>query len=188
MKPANIRIALLAIATTASLFSCQTGDDPIPVPVEQELVTTVKLIVTNNSGFNKTFTYKVENGFGTTTPGTIVKDELVVGPDKEYNLEVQLLNEKKTPVENITEEVISESNDHLFIYQSAPASLLSFSNGNKDAANNPFNQRITLKTATAGAGELTLTLKHNPTNKNATSPDAAGGETDVEAKFTVRVQ
>jgi hypothetical protein len=187
MKLYFIKTALFTTATIA-LFSCQTGDDPVPVPVEQELVTTVKLIVTNSSGFNKTFTYKVENGFGSTTPGTVTKDEVILEPNKEYNLEVQLLNEKKTPVENITEEVISENNDHLFIYQATPAGLLTFTNGSKDAANNPFNQRLTLTTTNAGSGELTVTLKHNPTNKNATTPDAAGGETDAEANFTVKVQ
>jgi hypothetical protein len=103
-------------------------------------------------------------------------------------VEVFILNETKTPAENITEEVISESADHLFIYESNPAELLTFSNGSKDAANIPFNQRIVFTSGAAGNGELLVTLKHLPTNKAATKAADAGGETDVEASFVVKVQ
>lgn len=179
-------ISLLAF-TAIALSACDSNDEPA-IPVEQELVTTVKLLVTDNGGFKQTFTYKVENGVGATTPGTVTKDEVVLAPSKEYNVEVQLWNDKKTPAENITEEVIAESSAHLFLYESKPAGLLTFSNGNKDAANMPFNQRIVVKTGAADTGELGVVLKHNPTNKAALNAADAGGETDVDVTFPVKLQ
>lgn len=191
MKNNIIKYATIAALATVSFTACKKDEVTTPAPVEQELITTLKLTVTNNEGFNKTFTYKVENGFGSTTHGTVTKDDVVLAPGKQYDVEVTLLNEKETPAEDLTEEVKNESNEHLFLFQSAPitgAGSISFSDGNKDDNGNPLNQKIKFTTATAGTGVLTVTLKHEPTNKAATNPDAAGGETDVEAVFTVKLQ
>lgn len=179
-------ISFIAFSTFA-ISACQTGGEPA-IPVEQELITTVKLLVTDNAGFNKTFAYKVENGVSATTPGAVTKDDVVLAPNGEYNVEVQLWNEKTSPAENITEEVIAESSAHLFLFESTPASVLTFVNGSKDAANMPFNQRVVFKTGEAGNGELRVVLKHNPTNKAAQKADDAGGETDVDVNFLVKLQ
>lgn len=191
MKNNIIKYATIATLAAVSFTACKKDEVATPTPVEQELITTVKLNVTNGEGFNKTFVYKVENGFGSTTQGTVTKDDIVLAPGKQYDVEVTLLNEKKSPAEDVTEEVKNESNDHLFLFQSTPvtgAGSVSFSDGNKDGNGNPLNQKIKFTTATAGTGALTLTLKHEPTNKAATTPDAAGGETDVEAIFNVKLQ
>ncbi len=185
-----LKSASLILASAAIFTACNKPDDA-PKPVEQELITTMKLIVTGSDGFNKTFTYKVENGFGNTTAGSVVKDSIILAANKTYDVEVQLLNEKEEPAENITEEVVAESEEHLFLFQSTPASgagSITTADGSKDAAGNPLNQKIKFVTGSTGAGALTVTLKHEPTNKNAATPDAAGGETDVEAAYDVTIQ
>lgn len=191
MKNTFVKFASLTALSAILFTACKKDKVETPAPVEQELITTIKLNVTGDGGFSKTFTYKVENGFGSTTQGNIIKDDIVLAPNKTYNVSVELLNEKVSPVENITEEVVGESDEHLFLFQSNPATgngAISFSDGSKDANGSPFNQAIKFNTATAGDGALTLTLKHQPTNKAATTPDAAGGETDVEATFAVKLQ
>ncbi len=191
MKNYNVKSIVITIAVTIFFSACKKDKVETPAPVEQELITTLKLIVTNNEGFNKTFTYKIENGFGSTSQGSIVKDDVVLDAGKTYDVEVQLLNEKKSPAEDVTEEVKEENTAHLFLYESTPVSgsgSLTFSEGNKDNNGSPFNQKIKCAAGGAGNGSLTVTLKHEPANKAASKPDDAGGETDVEAVFTVKLQ
>lgn len=162
-----------------------------PQPEEQELITTLRLIVTNDSGFNKVFDYKVDNGFGGSVQGSVKVDDIVLSPDTKYNVEVNVLDESKNPVDDITEEVISESHHHLFIFESEPvtgAGSVVVSDGCKDDEGHPFNQKVTFTTGSAGTGKLTVTLKHEPTNKNAATADEAGGETDALAPFPVKIQ
>lgn len=190
----RIQLIAMTIFAGALTFSACKKDNNIvanPQPVEQELITTLKLVVTNGAGFNKTFSYKVENGFNNITSTVPEVDEVQLAPGTQYNVEVQVWNEKASPAENVTGEVKTENEAHLFLFSSTPASRagsVTFSNGSTDDAGKPFNQAITFTTGDAGSGSLTVTLKHEPTDKNATTPDAAGGETDAQAIFPVKIQ
>jgi len=189
MKKQTNKIAILFLAFTAAFSACKKKTTP--TPVEQELITTVKLIVTNGAGFAQTFIYKVENGFGSTTAGTIQIDTIKLAPNTTYSVTTELYNEKESPAENITEEVLDEMDEHLFLYQSMPASgagSITFSNGSKDGNNLPFNQTITFVTGNAGTGSLQVDLIHEPTNKSGITPDLSGGETDAQAIYPVRIQ
>ncbi len=192
MKNNIIRLTALTAFAAISFTACKKDKVTTPEPVEQELITTVRLKVTKLDDMSiKTFTYKVENGFGSTRQGTVTIDSVKLAANKEYSVEVELLNEKETPAEDVTKEVKEESNEHLFVYQSSPTTgngSIGFGMGNKDGNGNPFNQTIRFLTAGAGKGAITVTLKHEPTNKAATTPDATGGETDVEATFPVVLQ
>ncbi|MCB0699532.1 MAG: type 1 periplasmic binding fold superfamily protein [Chitinophagales bacterium] len=193
MKYIN-QIAMTFLVSTVLFTACKKDNNTIlenPTVNEEELITTLRLVVTNSSGFNKTFNYKVDNGIGNANPSTPVIDNVVLSANTMYNVEVQVWNESVTPAEDITEEVKSESDAHLFLFASAPTSgagAITFNNGSKDAVGKPFNQTIECSTGGAGTGSLTVTLKHQPTDKNATTPDAAGGETDAQAVFPVTLQ
>lgn len=183
-------LGFIFLSATLIFTACKKPEINNPQPVEQELITTVRLIVTNNSGFNKTFNYKVEHGFNGSKPSTLTIDSILLAPATEYDVEIQVLDEAATPAKNITEEVIAESHHHLFIIQSNPltgAGSIEFHDGSKDNEGGAFNQKGHFKTGTAGNGTLTVTLKHEPTNKNAATPDEAGGETDAQATFPVKV-
>lgn len=187
MKHQANKIVILFLAVAFSACNKKTT----PKPVEQELITTVKLLVTNGAGFVQTFIYKVENGIGSTTTGTIRIDTIKLAPSTTYSVTTELYNEKTTPAENITNEVLDEKNAHLFLYQSVSASgagSITFSNGSKDGNNLPFNQTITFATGSAGDGSLQVNLIHEPTNKNGASPDLSGGETDAQAVYPVKIQ
>lgn len=188
-----ISVLLLGVLVAISVTSCTKKNKNLvvnPTPQEQELITTIKLVVTNSTGFNKTFSYKVDNGFNSTTPAIPVIDDVVLAPNTTYNVSVEVWNEAENPTEDITAEVKAENTEHLFVLESAPASgvgSISFTNGSKDDNGQPLNQTIDFTTGAAGNGTLTVTLKHEPTDKNATTADAAGGETDAKAIFPVKL-
>lgn len=183
---------ILAAAFCTILFAaCNPDDVPTPEPEAQELITTMRVIVSNSSGFNKVFTYKVENGFTSSQIGSVEIDDIVLSAQTDYNVEVMVLNESISPAEDVTEEVKEESNEHLFFYESKPsqgAGSIVFSNGSKDASGQPLNQTITFTTGETGTGQLILALKHQPTNKDAQTLGEVGGETDAQAIYPVRIE
>lgn len=189
MKYLNTKTITAVILTSIFFMACKQKDTPIPE--EQELITTLKLNVTGNGGFSKVFVYKIENGFGSTTQGTVHIDTLKLAPSTTYDVVVTLYNEKADPIEDITAEVLDECDVHLFLYNSTPASgngSISTSNGNLDNNGKPFNQTVNLTTGGAGTGQLQVNLMHQPTNKMGTTPATSGGETDVEAIFPVVIE
>ncbi|RYZ33913.1 MAG: hypothetical protein EOP49_35200 [Sphingobacteriales bacterium] len=180
---------ILSIALISFSVSCTKPENP--VPVEQELITTLRLNIKDAAGITQTFDYKIENGFGNSNQGTIDIDTVRLLPNSTYTVITQVLNEKESPAEDITQEVISENSDHLFLYLSNPATgagSISATGGNLDNNMLPFNQAATLTTGPAGSGKFTVYLIHAPQDKSAASPAAAGGETDVEAAFPVMIQ
>lgn len=177
-----------ALTVVTAISSCKKKEDP--KPVEEELITTLKLHVADASG-SKTYIYKVENGFGGTTPGTTQIDTVRLTASQTYTVTAEVYNEKESPAENVTEEVLEEKDAHLFLFVSEPGSgagSIAFSNGSKDGKNLPFNQVITFGAGAAGAGKLHVNLIHEPGDKTATTASGAGGETDVEAVFPVLIQ
>ena len=190
MKNKIITTAILVAASIAIFSSCKK-DVTNPNPDEQELITTVKLTLTTPDSSSKTYVYKIQNGFNSTTQGTVQIDTLRLAANTIYNSSVEILNEKASPVENTTEQIISEQTEHLFLYISTPASgngSVSFTDGNKDSAGKPFNLTGKLTAAAAGTGSLRFYLVHQPTNKEATNRSDAGGESDVDATFPVVIQ
>lgn len=189
------QLSVLAFTALIAFSACKKEKNDViieePHSHEEELITTVRLVVTNSSGFNKTFNYKIDNGFNSAEPATPLIDEVMLSPNTHYDVAVQVWNESETPVEDVTEEVKEESHHHLFLFESAPATgagSIEFENGSKDDEGQPFNQMIGFHTGDAGHGSLTVTLKHEPTDKSASTPAAAGGETDAQAIFPVHVE
>ena len=186
MKPFFFSLAALVLLSTAA---CNRDDTP--EPDEQELITTLRVIVRPQAGgAEQTFTYKVQNGFGSTSPGTVQIDTLRLSAGAVYNAQLEVLNESEAPAENITEEILAERDDHLFLLVSNPASgagSIAVSGGNTDNQGRPLNQTVQLTAGAAGSGTLTVTLLHEPTDKAGSTPSAAGGETDLEAIFPARI-
>lgn len=190
MNKQTIKVTVLFLGLIVGFAACKKDED-LPTPDEQELITTVKLVVTDGGSFSQTFIYKVENGFGSTTSGTIQIDTVKLAPNTTYSVTTEFYNEKESPAEDITEEVLEERDEHLLIYQSNPSSgagSISFSGGSKDNNGEPFNQAITFTTGDAGSGSLQVNLIHEPTDKSGATPAASGGETDAEVTFPVSLQ
>lgn len=182
----KIMLTSLTAILLISLFSCKK-DKPAPVPDEQELITTLKMQVTDSAGFNQSFQYKILNGYNSSSPSVQI-DTLKLPADKRFYATLSVLNESKSPAEDITAEILAKSEEHLFVFQSDPSALLRVSEGNKDSKGQPLNQRFVLSSGTAAGGTFRIQLLHLPTNKNGSTPQSAGGETDLEAVFPVLIQ
>lgn len=190
MQQTIFRTMLVMALATTIFTSCNKGTDA--VPVDQELITTIKLTLTNTADFAdvQTFTYKVDNGFNGTSGGSVRADTMTLKAGAFYNSSIQVLNEQANPVDDVTNEILNEQQVHLFLYSSAPATgtgALTFTNGRKDSAGKPFNLTGTVTAGAAGNGKLTVYLIHEPTNKEGITPAEAGGNTDAVATFPVRI-
>lgn len=175
---------VLSIILGLALFACKK--ESIDTEDENELITSVKLNFTTN-GSTQTFAYSDPDGDGGKTPTV---STISLKPNTTYTMTIEILDESKTPVNNITNEVANEKDEHLFIYTPTPSSLLTYTYGDKDSRN--FNVGLTgsVRTGAAGTGQLKVQLRHQPpvngtpSKNGSTSP----GSDDVNIDFNVTIQ
>ncbi|HEX8330444.1 MAG TPA: hypothetical protein VF629_23130 [Hymenobacter sp.] len=180
----RFRLAALVLALPLAFSACSDdNDDPQP-DEDNEQITTVTYVLTPTTagGTPATVTWKDTDGTGGNAPtfGT-----LNLQPNTTYTGALTLLDETKTPVANITDEVRSESDEHLLVYVPTPASLLAITRTDRDAKNLEIGLTTRVVTNAAGTGSLRITLRHQPGAKDGT---AGPGDTDVEVTIPVTVQ
>jgi hypothetical protein len=155
-------------------------------PNEEELITTVKVKLTDKSnGAVSNFEFRDLDGEGGAAPTKF--DEIVLGRGKVYDCALEILNESVTPADNITAEILAEANDHQF-YFAATDGLVAVANLNNDGKGLPLGTTsVWTASGNAGSGTLTITLKHKPGVK-AAGDAVTVGETDIALSFKLKVQ
>jgi len=190
MKILNMKtIKLLSIAFIGSLFLTSCSDDSNPVN-EEEVITTIIATLTPTSGSPIILQSRDADGDGPNAPVITVSGNLVAGAN--YSGTLSILNEVANPVENITTEIFEEGADHQFFFQSTNGTIASTSYADVDVNGKPIGIQFNLVAGTAGSGNFTITLRHEP-NKSAANVSTgnisnAGGETDVEVVFPIVVE
>jgi hypothetical protein len=168
-------------------ISCEK-DDPKPIN-EEELITTVKVTCTPSTGGETVILSFVDlDGDGGNNPvitgGTFKSNT-------SYNVAIQFLNESSSPIEDITDEVRDEGQDHQVFMDSSGNFEFSYSYLDSDLDGNPIGLEMQFLIGAVGSGQLTLTLRHEPDKSGTGVSDGdltnAGGETDVEVSFPVSV-
>ena len=91
------------------------------------------------------------------------------------------------PAENMTEEIEEESLEQQFFYTIGSGLNAITEYMDEDPEGNPIGLDFTLTTTAASSGDITFTLRHEPTKPNMGIEDA-GGETDIEATFDIAIQ
>lgn len=171
---------------------------------ENEVITTVVLRFAPTSGDAVTATFNDPDGDGGAAP-TVDPVSLTPG---NYTLTVQFQNRLVTPPEDITEEVSEEHDVHLLLFTGSavvgPATTntagpLTQSYADTDGNGLPVGLTDNI-VASAGTGQLTVTLRHMPPEEppvksSSTVMDvktggveSIGGSTDAQVNFAVTVQ
>lgn len=180
MKRCSI-FALLAMA----MIGC-SDDDAAPLPInDEEVITTVILTLTPESGNQVVLTTLDLDGDGPNEPVTTVVGSFA--ENTQYQGAVRFLNETETPAEEITDEVIEEADEHQVFYTVGEGLNITTTYQDFDSNGNPLGVSITLETGEASSGSLTVTLRHEPVKPND-GLDSAGGETDVTTTFDVSIE
>lgn len=172
-----------------SIMSCSDDpEDPI-IENEEEVITTLTYTLTPSEGGSAVvLSYQDLDGDGANEP-TITNGTL--SAETTYSGSMTLLNETESPAESITEEIEEEDADHQFFFETT-VSGLSVAYADTDDDGNPVGLASTLTTGSAGSGNLTVTLKHEPDKSASGVSDGvitnAGGETDISVTWTITVE
>ena len=181
----NISLALLGLL----VISCNNDEVVVPpVTNEEELITTVKVTLTNGSN-SIVLQSKDLDGDGPNAPVVTVVGNILANTT--YVGSVQFLNESVNPADNITEEILAEDEDHQIFYQLS-SGLGTITYTDIDSNNKPVGLGFTYQTNAAGTGNLVVTLRHLP-SKSAPGVASgnianAGGSTDAEVTLPITIQ
>ena len=182
-------LILFIFIISTTFISCRK-DPKTPLP-EQELITTLKLTLTDTAApyVSQTFIFRDIDGDGG-EPATV--DTIKIAANKVYNASLLLLDERNFPADTSTNEIKDLNTQHQFFYQSIPDSLISnFNYVDFDDNGKPLGNLFSLKTNAVATGTLRITLRHQPNKDgiNVANNDItnADGETDIEVEFPVRL-
>ena len=184
----KLKFSALALISFISFTSCSSDDEATFIN-EEEVITTLTATFTPIAGGETVvLTSRDLDGDGPDAPVLTVVGDFVVGTT--YTGGVTFLNETESPVENITEEVQEEGDEHQIFYQAG--SLGTFTYTDQDVNNKPIGLNFTfIATETPATGNITITLRHEPSKdaEGVANGDItnAGGSTDATATFEVAV-
>ena len=148
----------------------------------EELITTLKLNFTN-AGNTTTFQFKDVDGIGGGADGII--DTIQLDSNKTYALNIEVLNESASPVEDLTAEILNESVDHQFFYNISSGLNLTHSYNDIDPNTRPIGLANNISTGTKSTGTLRVNLKHQPGIKDGNQNT---GESDIDVTFFVNIK
>lgn len=184
-------IFVLPLVFTALIFNSCSNDDDNPAPViEEEVITTVEVTLTNGTDEVILKSTDLDGDEGPNPPIFSISGPLTKGTT--YSGSIKILNETESPAENITEEIEELDEEHQFFF-STENDVATFAYNDSDGNGNPIGLDFTLTTnASATTGTITVILRHEP-NKSASGVSDgditnAGGSTDVSATFNVSVE
>lgn len=171
------------LVTIANSFqSCKDPSTP-PTPTnESELITTVKVELTDTlTGQKLNYFFRDLDGEGGNAPSQW--DTIKLSDSSFYKVSMRFLNESNpNSVIDITSQIAAEKTNHIICFTPVLVNALI----NRTDTDGAFEIGLTStwKTGTVSAGDITITLKHQPGIKNGTCDP---GETDVEVKFPARI-
>ena len=181
----TMKISAFYALLTLAMLGCSDDDTTPEIINEDELITTVILTLTPDSGDQVVLTTIDLDGDGPDEPVTSVVGSF--SENTQYQGAVQFLNETEDPAEDITQEVIEEADEHQVFYTISEGLNIQTTYEDQDTQGNPLGVQITLSTGAASEGSLTVTLRHEPVKPND-GLESAGGETDISTSFDVSIQ
>jgi len=210
----NFRLfGILAVLISAiTITGCSDDDDntpittptPIPLPPienEEEVITDVKLIFTNQVDTLDVVMARAKDPDGEGVLELDVLDTINLDINKSYNLTFEIFNNLETPGEDIGAEIADEDHEHQLFYSFTNNAFSSPSgNGNIDNVSDPMNYNDTdennlfvgLNTTwrtqnTLSDGRFTIKLQHQPDGIKTITSNATDGDTDFNLTFVLNI-
>jgi hypothetical protein len=190
MKQKFILIAACGTILLAFFSSCKK--DPI-IENEEELITDVELKLIPEGNFETvSCRFSDPDGDGGNPPVIETLGSLKAGVV--YDGVLTFKNTLATPTVDITQEILTEADDHQVFYQvsSSLSSAISVKYADVDLSNYPLGLKTKFLPLTTGNGSITVILKHLPEKSapgvSAGNPANAGGETDAEVVFSLTIE
>ncbi|QXP73732.1 type 1 periplasmic binding fold superfamily protein [Tenacibaculum sp. AHE15PA] len=180
---------IIALLFISSIISISCSDDNPEIINGEEVITTIKVVLTPKSGTTVTLESKDLDGDGPNAP---VITGGTLAANTSYSAVITLLNETESPAEDITLEVAEEADEHQFFYNATNLNSTFSYAGENDSNGNPVGINFTVLSGDAASGSFTFTLRHEPSKsaEGVASGDItnAGGETDIEVTIPVTVE
>ncbi len=171
-----------------SLAACSDDVDDPEIENEEELITSLYLTLTDQSGGAYAFTFYDLDGDGGDAP---VMTTAPLPANSTFTASIELLNEAEDPAEVITEEIEEEDDEHQFFYIVSGANL-TVSYDDEDDNGNPIGIKTNMTSGDVSTGTLQVILRHEPAKDAAGVSDGqianAGGESDIEVSFPIVIQ
>lgn len=182
LRQGKLVVNVLLFGSALLISGCKS-DDPEPIN-EEELITTVNVVLTPAEGEPVELTFTDLDGDGPDEP--VVTPELaLLIPETSYSAVISFIDESGTTPEDITEEIATEDDEHLVCYVSSSENL-TVSYDDEDSNGRPVGLETTWTTGAAQeAGTITITLRHQPGTKTGDCPGT--GDTDVEVTFPIQI-
>lgn len=175
--------SILLLCFVLGFSACKKEDE---IGEENELITTIRLNFKNGNDI-KSFSYKDLDGDGGMAP---VRDKISLAANTTYDLNIEFLDESKSPAINITQEVNSESDEHLVLFTPSTNTLGSYSYADKDVNLFPIGLNGKYSSQSAGMGMLKVQLRHQPpiNGKNTKDGTSIPGSDDINIDFVLEVK
>jgi len=177
--------SILILAT-----SCKKEEQVVSPPLPgNEFLTTIKLhLISSDNLDTLEVTWRDLTPEDTNPPDTSLAT-LILKPNTTYSAQLELLDETKSPLEDITAEIKERGNYHRIFYfpSNSLGTNLSVTVTDLDTNNPPLALGIssTISTQNVSSGFLQVILKHQPNVKDGTF---APGSTDADVKFQISIQ
>ncbi|MFO7745368.1 MAG: type 1 periplasmic binding fold superfamily protein [Psychroflexus sp.] len=176
-----IKLLSLSLVATLVFSACSDDDDSPQVINEEEEITTLKVFLTPDGGQEfEAFSY-------TDLDGGVSAPEVFTSPliaNTTYTGRMQFLNENEEPVEDITEEVVEEGEEHQVFFIAENSLDVTTEYLDFDGNGDPLGVEFSLRAGEVSSGNLTFILIH----EGDKSTPEADGETDIEVTFNVSIQ
>ena len=176
----KISFFTMALLLSITLVQCSKDEEPEVINEEEE-ITTVELIVQKQGGTATTLTYEDGGSIPTIT----------LDANSTYNVSISFLN-KSNPddIENVTEEVVEEVDEHQIFYQiqGSNVTIASASDDISDSSGNPLMLSTDWTTGAANTGTVQVYLIHEPVTKTGSTRNDFVGSTDIQVPYPVIIQ
>lgn len=183
------KASLFLFLAAALMVGCKKDDDTpkpsssTPPANEEELITTVKITFIDTAGVEPTVTvfFRDPDGDGGNAPTQFDTIRLVA--NTVYNAAIEVYDESKNPVENITTEIQEEDDEHIFCFTPTNVNLSIIRTDSDGTYEVGLASQWTVGNVSVGTTQVVL--KHQPGVKDGT---CAPGDTDVELNFVTEIQ